>query len=249
MKKVVLIVLGVLGILGGLALLGGGIALAAVFGTDGRFDAPRDRLDTPTHALVSEPVELEQDAPWDGDFGDVTVRLQAEPVAGEEVLLGIGSASDVDEYLRDVAIDEVDEWDYDDDAVEKQRVPGERVPGPPTEQTFWVVSASGPGEQAIEWELRSGTYRLVVMNPDGSEGVDVEARWGVEIPWIFPVGIGLLVAGGVALIVGIVLLVFGIRVRTRPSSPSPMPAWGPPPPPGSPPPPSAPWTPPPPPGG
>jgi hypothetical protein len=230
MKKVVLIVLGVLGVLGGLALTIGGIALMALFGTDGTYNSSRERIDTATHALVSEPVELENDAPFTSDFGDVTVRLSARPNDEGPVFLGIGPAGEVDAYLRGVAIDVVEDWRYDfgdDDAIEKRRVDGTAEPDPPTEQDFWTVQASGPGEQRIEWELRSGTYRLVVMRADGSRPVDVVARWGIEIPWIFPLGIGLLVAGVVALLVGILLLVLGIRTKTRrpPVAPQQVGAW------------------------
>jgi hypothetical protein len=253
MKKVVLIVLGVLGILAGLAMLVGGTAIAAVFGTDGRYESSRERLDTATNAIVSEPVDIEDDAPFEGDFGDVTIRLQAEAAQGGEVFLGVGRAADVDEYLRDVAVEVVDDWGFDNESVEKRELPGTRQPDAPTEQTFWETVATGTGEQTIDWELRSGSYTLVVMNADGSEGVDVTARWGIEIPWLFPLGVVLLVVGAVSLLVGILLLVLGIRARGRPATPAPPTVWQTPPPPGTSPPGSAPtpssaWTPPPPPG-
>ena len=248
MKKVVLIVLGVLGVVAGLALAAGGIALMALFGSDGIYDSPHQRIDTATHALVSEPVDLKHDAPFDSSFGDVTVRLAARATEGRDVFLGVGPTGDVDRYLRGAAYDVVTEWRYGnhDDAISKRRVDGESTPSPPDEQRFWTVNASGSGEQRITWKLRSGTYRLVVMNADGAAGVDVRGRWGIEIPWIFPLGIGLLIGGFVVLVVGVLLLVFGIRARTRPvATPAtsvgtwtvPPPPGGPPPPPGGPPPP------------
>ncbi len=223
MKKIVLIVIGVVAALGGLALAIGGVALMAIFGTDGIYDSPTNRIDTATHALVSEPVELKHDAPWGSGFGDITVRLRARASEGNEVFLGVAPAEDVDDYLRGAAHDVVDEWRYDgdDDAISKTRVDGDAIPAPPAEQDFWSVDASGPGEQRIEWELREGTYRLVVMNSDATPGVDVRGRWGVEIPWIFPLGIGLLAGGVVVLAIGIVVLVIGVRIRTQPAAPAP----------------------------
>jgi len=225
MKKVVLIVLGVIGILAGLGLLIGGIALAALFGADGTYNSSRERIDTATHAIVSEPVELDDEAPFRSEFGDVSVRLAARSNEGDEVFLGIGPARAVDTYLQDVAIDVVEDWEYnfgDDDTIQKRRIDGDAEPDPPGEQNFWTAQAAGAGEQRIEWELTGGTYRLVVMRADAERPVDVTARWGLEIPWIFPLGIGLLVAGVVALLVGILLLVLGIRVRTTPPPVAPQ---------------------------
>jgi hypothetical protein len=249
MKKVVLIVLGVLGVIAGLALAAGGIALMALFGTDGTYDAPHERIDTATHALVSEPVDLKHGAPFDAG-GDITVRLTAQAIEGGDVFLGVGPAREVDAYLRGAAHDVVTEWRYGDhdQAISKRRVDGEATPAPPGEQRFWTVEAAGAGEQHIAWKLRGGTYRLVLMNGDGSAGVDVRGRWGVEIPWIFPLGIGLLAAGVVALGVGVLLLVLGIRTRTRPvaTPTTTVGSWTVPPAPGSPPPPGTPpWPPPP----
>jgi hypothetical protein len=223
MKKVLLIVFGVLIALGGLVLAAGGIALMALFGSDGIYDAPQRRVDTATHALVSEPVELKNDAPFHPGYGDVTIRLRAQGSEGGAVFLGLGPAADVDRYLSGVAHDVVTEWRYhgNGDSITKTRVDGARTPAPPGEASFWTVRAEGRGEQHLSWRLRSGTYRLVVMNADGAAAVDVRGKWGVEIPWIFPLGIGLLVGGVLVLAVGIVLFVLGLRTRApTPATPA-----------------------------
>jgi hypothetical protein len=246
MKKVVLIVLGVIAGLIGLGLVAGGIALAAVFGPDGRFDSKSQRLDSATYALLSEPVRLQSDAPMNSDYGGVKVGLHAQANGDQPVFVGIGPTGAVNEYLRDVPVDVVTEWHYSD-SVQKTRVNGASQPEAPTEQPFWLVKASGNDPQ-VTWKLRSGSYRIVVMNADGSSAVDVDAKWRVEIPWIFPLGIGLLVAGVLAIGVGILLLVLGIRARTSPppvapatagawTAPGAQPSTPPPPPPGWPPPP------------
>src|SRR4051812_7789662 len=214
MKKVVLIVLGAIAALVGLGLLAGGVALAAVFGPDGRFESSSERLDTPTYALVSEPVRLQSDAPLNSDYGGVKVGLRANTNGPERVFIGIAPTAAVNAYLRGVPVDVVTEWHYSD-PVQKTRVNGEAQPDPPTAQPFWTVKATGD-DARLTWKLRSGSYRLVVMNADASSGVDVSAKWRVEIPWIFPLGIGLLIAGLVAIGVGILLLVLGIRARTTP---------------------------------
>jgi hypothetical protein len=48
----------------------------------------------------------------------------------------------------------------------------------------------------------------VVMNADGSSGVDANARVGIKIDWLLPVAIVLMVVGVVVLVGGILLAVF-----------------------------------------
>ena len=50
------------------------------------------------------------------------------------------------------------------------RRPGGEPTGPPGDQTFWVASTSGTGEQTLEWEPEDGDWRAVVMNEDGRAG-------------------------------------------------------------------------------
>jgi hypothetical protein len=54
---------------------------------------------------------------------------------------------------------------------------------------------------------------LVLMNADGSAGVDVSGSVGVKVPWIFWVGVGLIVGGIVLLIIGVGLVLLGTRRR------------------------------------
>ncbi len=62
--------------------------------------------------------------------------------------------------------------------AERQGGPPE---GPPAEQTFWVASATGAGEQTLEWEPEDGSWNVVVMNADGSRGVAADLSIGAEL--------------------------------------------------------------------
>jgi hypothetical protein len=62
----------------------------------------------------------------------------------------------------------------------------------------------------MSWKIRNGDYRVVVMNADGSPGVDVGGRVALAIPHLFAIGIGLLVAGLSVLVAGAVLLTLGL---------------------------------------
>ena len=94
--------------------------------------------------------------------------------------------------------------------------PGSSQPAAPITQEFWLESVNGPGTQAMEWEFQAGTWSIVLMNEDGSAGVDLSVILGVKIPWLFGTGIGLLIGGIVALLLGTFIIVLAARRSRRP---------------------------------
>ena len=83
-----------------------------------------------------------------------------------------------------------------------------------------MASASGDGDQTLEWTIEPGSWALVVMNADGSPGVTADVRFGVATPSIlFPIGL-------VSLVVGLVAVVAGWRlVMSLPSELEETPRW------------------------
>ena len=87
---------------------------------------------------------------------------------------------------------------------------------PPAAQRFWVAKASSVRSAAqINWKVRDGQYRVVVMNANGHGGVAATTAIAVTVPHIAIYAIaallvGLLMGGG-----GTTLL---IRATARPSS-------------------------------
>ena len=162
------------------------------------------------------------DADWvieRGDFGTVTLDVRPAGEAGP-VFVGIGPTDDVSAYLDGVNHDVfADLFDDSGDEVTYEHVDGDRTPSPPGEETFWAAQATG-GE-ALTWEVESGDWTAVVMNADGSSGIDVVARAGIKLDWLLPVAIVVLVFGYLLLAGGVVLAVFGAR---GPRSTTPPPA-------------------------
>ena len=72
------------------------------------------------------------------------------------------------------------------------------------------MSTAGIGAQELEWELEEGAVSFVVMNEDASDGLAIDAVAGVRVPLIGPVGVGLLIGGGVALAIGTILLALAL---------------------------------------
>jgi hypothetical protein len=198
-----------------LVLLGaGGVAAAALGERDasGFFTGDAHAFSGSGRALVSDDLDLDDLPSWVGD-NLATIRIEAASTG--PAFLGIARSSDVDRYLAGVAHDRVTDVETDPFAAEYERVDGTRTPVPPASRGFWRVRDSGPGTVSVTWPLEAGDWTVVAMNADGSPGVDVDARFGVEVGalgWIAGIG---LAGGGLALLGGATLVFLAAR-RNRP---------------------------------
>jgi hypothetical protein len=210
-KRVVVIVVAALLLMGGgVAAIGGGV-LMALFGTDSTLTSGVHRVSTPTSALVTALDDI-KDTNGFGTTVDKPTLHVSIPNADRPVFIGIGRAADVDRYLAGTAVDKVTDLDVDPFRLTTVRQNGTVQPTPPAEQTFWVARAGGPDE-SLNWKISDGSYRLVLMNADATSDVGVNGRFGLTIPHLFAIGLGILVAGGVAALIGVALLVIGVRMR------------------------------------
>lgn len=172
---------------------------------------------TPGSALATAPVDL--DSPGVGWLyssallGRVRVRV-APASTTSELFVGIGPTDDVGHYLAGVKRTTIsDFWSNNVQAV------GGRVPrSAPATQDFWVASATGPGTQTLTWDPANGSWTVVVMNADGRPGVDVRADLGATYPALPGLAVGVLIAGGLSLVGGVLLIAAAIR---RPNAESP----------------------------
>ncbi len=224
--RIVLLVFGCLIGLLGLGILIGGIAAAVAHAVarddDGFFRSDNISLVSATSAITSDSVDMNggpADIGWLSERGDIgTVSIQITPVtAGEEIFAGIGPTSEVESYLASVGVDRVDE--IDDNVAVLERVEGTATPAPPVDQTFWVAQIATAETGSMTWEIEKGTWSIVVMNADGSPGVDVDARVGIKFDWLLPVAIGLIIGGVILLAGGTTMAVFAGRGPRRPLPP------------------------------
>jgi hypothetical protein len=156
-------------------------------------------------------------------LGQPTLRLSAAPVQGTAgVFVGVGRSADVDRYLAGVAIEQVTSLSVDPYSLTGIRHSGRLNVAPPAAQHFWVAQASSTRRAAINWKIRDGQYRVVVMNANGHAGFATTSAIGITIPNIAIYAIaglllGLLVAGS-----GTVLLIRATsRSRTSANACSP----------------------------
>ena len=156
---------------------------------DGYYTSGVLQLATDSYALTAGGIEISDvpDEVFDnGRFAQV--RLRGSTTNDKEIFIGIAPQRDVDTYLQDVAHDEVDHVTFtgtdSPEDVEYRRMGGTGAPDPPGDQTFWSASASGPGEQTVDWDVTEGDWAFVTMNADGSEGVAVSMTVGAKAGFV-----------------------------------------------------------------
>ncbi len=222
--KVVSLILGSLILIVGIALLFGGGALIGVdqgfTDEEGFLTSPSAELERDTYAVVGEVV-LEGDWIW-WYRHPTTARIR---MTGDvPVFVGIAPRADLEAYLLDVSYSEIEEIDFEEHRRERVWTTeyddhiGPNAPAPPGDQTFWAASVQGEGTQDLVWEIEPGDWALVVMNADGSRGIDVTGSVGAEAPWLLAVGIGVLAAGVVLVAIGLALVLLVAR-RSRIAEP------------------------------
>jgi hypothetical protein len=144
------------------------------------------------------------------------IRIRVTPRSGDpELFVGIGPTVDVNRYLEGTGKSVIlDFWSHD-----VRDVDGDAPGSAPTEQGFWVASDTGAGPRSLVWEPTPGAWTVVIMNADGGPGIDTVATdLGATMPAVVWIGLGLLLAGAVFLIGGILLVAGAFRRRRQPSA-------------------------------
>ncbi len=221
--RVVGIVVGSLVLLTGLGLvLGGGGVLVAerVLADDNGFVSLRSTpISEDAHAVVA-PALI--DGPtWFWWRHAVTLRLDVtgRGTDAKALFVGLADRVDVDRYLAGVQYVEVRNLRFEsDDPTRRPRldyrvVAGTTVPPAPVTQSFWLASASGTRTQAMEWRIEPGDYYLVLMNADGSRGIDATASIGIKAPVAIKIAAAVLGVGAVLFALGLLGVILSARRR------------------------------------
>jgi hypothetical protein len=213
--KIVLLVAAGVAAVAAVATLAGGGALLWLDQTkrdaDGYFSTGTHRFASQARAIATDDLDLDVgDAGWlldDGRFG--TIRIEATGTdPAKPLFVGIAPRSAVVAYLDGVRWDRVENVDFDPFRLDLAHHEGGAPAAAPGSQSFWVASTSGPGDRTLTWDVSSGKWAVVVMNADGSPGVDVELAAGAKVGFLLPISGGLLGAGAILVLLagGLVLL-------------------------------------------
>jgi hypothetical protein len=214
--RIALTITGAIASLLAVALVAGG-ALAlwgdSLKDDDGYLKTDTERFHAGTRALASENLDVDLgDADWLAAPDDLgKIKVQAESRDGKPVFVGIARTSDVEDYLAGVPYTTVDDVEVSPFEADYTRHAGNRHPVAPEHADIWAASNHGTGRQAIDWEVEDGDWSVVVMNADGSLGVDADVRAGANIPFLDELGWSAIGSGAFALVVGLGLI--GLAVR------------------------------------
>ena len=192
---------------------------------DGYLMSKTQTIQVPSYGIVADEIdiELDQDAMrfFQRQGGFVSFKVTTESLnPTKEVFVGVARYADAYNYIEPMEYHEIDDIDMGWNMGEHHDPvyvlhPGDAPGTPPTEQDFWIVQESSTGEQTISWEPEEGNYYVVLMNADGSEGIEANIKVGVQVPFFGGIGDILIGAGVVVGAIGLVMLYFTIK-RNQP---------------------------------
>jgi hypothetical protein len=201
-------------------LVAGGAGLWANGQKDdqGYLQTRTERFHTDTAALRTNNLDIDLGGTatvLDSDlYGKV--RLRATPRASKDLFVGIARTSDVTRYLRRTAHTRVTDLDYHPFHADYATTGGARRAAAPGTQRIWAAQAHGRGAQTLTWDVADGNWSVVVMNADGSPGIDANVRAGADVPFLNEVAWVALGAGALLLLVSVALLYSGTRTPRGP---------------------------------
>jgi hypothetical protein len=209
-----IVVASLLGLTATVSLAIGGTALYGEnHKDDGYLSTDTHRLATDRGAIATD--DLDVDAGGSGWLVDTDsygkVRVRAESNDGKPVFVGIARSSDVEAYLNDTDHATLTDVDFDPFEADYANHRAARRPAPPATQDIWAESAQGGGRQTVTWDVENGSWSVVVMNADGSRGVDTDVSAGAEVPFLDDVALAGLGAALLAVLAAAGVLVLDVR--------------------------------------
>jgi hypothetical protein len=129
-------------------------------------------------------------------LGTIRVRTNSE----RPVFVGIARAAAVDSYLAGVRREVATRFDAKQSDFRLRQGAAPAVA--PTAKTFWSARTVGAGAQTLSWTPQNGDWRIVVMNPDGSAGIQTQLAIGARVPHLLWIGIAALGGGALLLLLG-----------------------------------------------
>jgi hypothetical protein len=200
-----------------LALAGGGVLAAA--GDDGTIGSgdPHD-VSTRTSALVTGAADLDSTSEIASALGQPKIGVTVTAKDGEpDKFVGIGRANDVDRYLAGVDVERVTDANVGSYKLDKKREGGNASATAPTAQSFWVAQSAGH-KADVNWKVRDGSYKVVVMNADGSRGVKADGHFEAGLPYLSTAALTAMLLGLIAIGGGTVLIARNASVPATPNA-------------------------------
>ncbi len=208
-------------------LLMGGTTLRSiqvlVVDDDGYITSDPATVDLPGYAIVLEDIDLDVDPmAWrwlQSRGGLLKLKIITESNdPSKEIFIGVARESDLRPYIQDMEYQRVIDMDFDEEnyelvfsAADFSLHPGGPPSAPPTVHSYWVAHTSSADEQELVWEPQSGTYNIVIMNADGSEGIDANIQVGASVPFFGSIANILIYAGLFVGAIGGLMIYFTLK--------------------------------------
>ena len=94
----------------------------------------------------------------------LVAKLRVKATSDKQLFVGVGPRADVDRYLAGVRHSTVEDVSFGPFEVDYSSQPGTKAPNRPGQQSFWLESSTGSGQQNVAWKIRNGSYRFVVRD-------------------------------------------------------------------------------------
>jgi hypothetical protein len=165
---------------------------------------------TGTYALESESYNPEDAGGFAARELLGTIRVSAQ--SSRPLFLGIASADAATSYLARVARAQASNLGAE--SADFRTQPGGAPTIAPGAEHFWVASTAGAGVRTLTWKVRNGSWRVVVMNANGSRDVASELSIGASFPHLLTLAIALL-GGGILILLATGGVMYLATRRTR----------------------------------
>jgi hypothetical protein len=181
---------------------------------DNFFTTGPHEFTSPTFAISTDDLEVVADAPrWLFDEDRLgTIRVRA---SGSEapLFVGVARTSEVVRFLDNVPHEVATGVGTDPFDVETRQAVGTRAPGTPVSATFWETSTTIEGSGTLVWDVEPGRWGVVIMNADGSAGIDAQLELGAKVGFLVPVGVSFTVGGALIMMIGLGAIVYALLAR------------------------------------
>ncbi len=215
--RIVLLVVGsILGLLSLAALAAGGAATVidqTQRDANGYLMTGPETYETNTYAFVSGTYKGGVPGADLALMSDLlgTVRITSD--SAQPVFVGIARPAAVDRYLGTVNREQA--RNFTSSRSDYKLYTGGKPATPPTAQQIWATSITGSGAQTLTWKPRSGNWRVVLMNADGTPGPISTLNVGARVPDLLSIGIGLLAGAALLLLISGATIYAAVPKRTR----------------------------------
>ena len=178
---------------------------------DGFFTTPAATCSTDSFAITSAKLHMHlaggDEMTPSSMFGDGRVKVESKHES--ELFVGVAPSGEVDRYLQGVErTTMIPERAFNDRRLPVCTTTAGGAPSvPPASLPIWTRHSEGLGAQVITWPFEEGDWTVVVMNADGSRGLDVTVDAGATFTGLGLLLVVLLIAAGISLLTGLALVI------------------------------------------